>query len=48
MISDELSNAFFGFSLRRPGAELEGGGGVPPHAVENPDRRAQVKHVAAK
>ena len=26
MISDESSNAFFGFSLRLLGAELEGGG----------------------
>ena len=41
MISDELSTAFFGFSLRRLGAELAGEGrGInppPPHVMENPD-----------
>ena len=30
MISDELSNALFGFSLRRLGAELQGGSQHPP------------------
>ena len=29
MISDELSKALFGFSLRHPGAELQGGKDVP-------------------
>ena len=40
MISNELSNAFFGFSLRCLGAELEGGGGghkSPHQVVENPE-----------
>ena len=41
MIFRELSNAAFHFSLRRPGAEIMGGGGAfkRPHqqAVENPD-----------
>ena len=39
MISDVLSNAFFGLSLRRLGAELEGGGLNPSshHVVENPE-----------
>ena len=30
MISDQLSKGFFGFSLIRLGAELEGGGGSQP------------------
>ena len=36
----ELSNAAFRFSLRRPGAEIMGGGGrsnAPQQAVENPE-----------
>ena len=39
MISDELSNTLFGFSLRRLGAELQGGSQQqPPHqVVENPE-----------
>ena len=41
MIFRELSNAAFCFSLRRPGAEIMGGGGVqtppPQQAVENPE-----------
>ena len=39
MISDELSIALFGFSLRRLEAELEGGGVLPPphQVVENPE-----------
>ena len=40
MIFDELSNAFFRFSLRPIGAEIEGGGGVnnhPQQGVENPE-----------
>ena len=38
MISDELSNALLGFSLRCLGAELAGGGGsTPQHAAKNPD-----------
>ena len=41
MIFRELSNAAFRFSLRRPGAEIMGGGGVqtppPQQAVENPE-----------
>ena len=40
MISDELSNAFSGFSLRRLWSELEGGKGdqtpLQEHVVENP------------
>ena len=40
MISDKLSHAFFGFSLRRLGAELQGGSQQPPpphQVVENPE-----------
>ena len=40
MTFDELSNALFGFSLRRLGAELQGGSQppTPPHqVVENPE-----------
>ena len=40
MIFRELSNAAFRFSLRRPGAEIMGGGGVqtpPQQAVEKPE-----------
>ena len=39
MISDELSNAFFGFSPRRLGTKLEGEGmfKYSQHVVENPD-----------
>ena len=39
MISDELSNANFGFSLRRLGAELPGMGvsTTPPSGGENPE-----------
>ena len=41
MIFRELSNAAFRFSLRRPGAEIMGGGrsNAPPpqRAVENPE-----------
>ena len=42
MIFRELSNAAFRFSLRRPGAEIRGGGAFkrpppPPAPVENPE-----------
>ena len=42
MIFRELSNAAFRFSLRRPGAEIMGGGAFkrlppPQQAVENPE-----------
>ena len=42
MFFRELSNAAFRFSLRRPGAEIMGGGGAfkrppPQQAVENPE-----------
>ena len=39
MIFRELSNAAFRFSLRRPGAEIMGGGRLTPpqQAVENPE-----------
>ena len=41
MIFRELSNATFRFSLRRPGAEIQGGrSNAPPppqQAVENPE-----------
>ena len=41
MIFRELSNAAFRFSLRRPGAEIMGGGvqtpPPPQQAVENPE-----------
>ena len=39
MISDGISNALFGFSLRRLEAELQGGLNKPPphQVVENPE-----------
>ena len=43
MIFRDLSNAAFRFSLRRPGAEIMGGGAFkrppppPQQAVENPE-----------
>ena len=41
MIFRKLSNAAFRFSLRRPGAEIMGGGAFkrppPQQAVENPE-----------
>ena len=41
MIFRELSNTAFRFSLRRPGAEIMGGGAFkhppPQQAVENPE-----------
>ena len=46
IISPELPNAFFGFSLRRLGVELEAGGlqhHPPPHqVVENPEAHQGV------
>ena len=42
VISDELSNALFGFSLRRLEAELQGREAPPPpphQVVENPETR---------
>ena len=42
IISYELSNAFFDFSLRRLDVELEGGFSTPPpphQVVENPEAR---------
>ena len=51
MISDELLNALFGFSLRRLGAELERGFSTPPshQVVENPeDHGEQVKRYRRK
>ena len=46
MIFGELSNATFRFSLRRPGAEIVGGGAFkrppPQHAVKNPEAQQGV------